>query len=155
MRTRARRDVDSWVLSGTKLWITNGGLADIAIVWARTDDGIRGFIVPTELPGFTSNCIQNKLSLRASVTSELVLDDCQQFEEELARAESTADLPEERRLVDAVKEGYLTYRASLGRRPEAGAESSGGGSRSAARESKQRTSARARSRREGAAFFRS
>jgi glutaryl-CoA dehydrogenase len=75
MRTRARRDGDDWVLSGSKMWITNGGIADVAIVWARTDDGVRGFIVPTDTPGFTALDIPRKLSLRASVTSELVLDD--------------------------------------------------------------------------------
>jgi glutaryl-CoA dehydrogenase len=75
MRTVARRDGDDWVLDGSKMWITNGGLAQVAIVWARTDDGIRGFIVPTDTPGFTTNDIHQKMSLRASVTSELVLDD--------------------------------------------------------------------------------
>ncbi len=75
MRTSARRDGDDWVLSGTKMWITNGSVADLAIVWARTDDGIRGFLVPTETPGFSANDVHRKLSLRASVTSELVLDE--------------------------------------------------------------------------------
>ncbi|HWC32381.1 MAG TPA: acyl-CoA dehydrogenase family protein, partial [Actinomycetota bacterium] len=75
MRTSARRDGDDWVLSGTKMWITNGGIADVAVVWARTDDGVRGFVVPTEAPGFSTNEIERKISLRASVTSELVLDD--------------------------------------------------------------------------------
>jgi len=75
MRTSARRDGSDWVLNGTKMWITNGGVADVAVVWARTDDGIRGFVVPTETPGFTANDIERKISLRASVTSELVLDD--------------------------------------------------------------------------------
>lgn len=74
MRTRARRDGSDWVLNGTKMWITNGNLADVATVWAHTDDGIRGFLVPTDTPGFTANAIHKKLSLRASVTSELVLD---------------------------------------------------------------------------------
>ena len=77
MRTRARRDGGDWVLNGTKMWITNGNLADVATVWAQTDDGsggIRGFLVPTDTPGFTANVIHKKLSLRASVTSELVLD---------------------------------------------------------------------------------
>ena len=74
MRTRARRDGSDWVLNGTKMWITNGNLADVATVWAQTDDGIRGFLVPTDTPGFTANAIHKKLSLRASVTSELVLD---------------------------------------------------------------------------------
>jgi glutaryl-CoA dehydrogenase len=75
MRTAARRHGDDWVLNGTKMWITNGNLADVAVVWARTDEGIRGFIVPTDTAGFTANVIHRKLSLRASVTSELVLDD--------------------------------------------------------------------------------
>jgi glutaryl-CoA dehydrogenase len=75
MRTHARRDGDDWVLNGTKMWITNGGVADVAVVWARTDDGIGGFLVPTDTPGFSTNDIHQKLSLRASVTSELVLDD--------------------------------------------------------------------------------
>jgi glutaryl-CoA dehydrogenase len=75
MRTTARRDGAGWVISGTKMWITNGGIADLAIVWAQTDDGIRGFLVPTDAPGFSTNDVHRKLSLRASVTSELVLDD--------------------------------------------------------------------------------
>jgi glutaryl-CoA dehydrogenase len=75
MRSSARRDGSDWVLSGTKMWITNGGIADLAIVWAQTDDDIRGFIVPTDSPGFSTKDIHRKLSLRASVTSELVLDD--------------------------------------------------------------------------------
>ncbi|HKN80534.1 MAG TPA: acyl-CoA dehydrogenase family protein, partial [Actinomycetota bacterium] len=75
MRSFARRDGDDWVLSGTKMWITNGSVADLAIVWARTDDGIRGFLVPTETPGFSANDVHRKLSLRASVTSELVLNE--------------------------------------------------------------------------------
>ncbi|BBY58804.1 acyl-CoA dehydrogenase family protein [Mycolicibacterium sarraceniae] len=77
MRTRARRDGSDWVLDGAKMWITNGNLADVATVWARTGDGdgdISGFLVPTDTPGFTANVIHKKLSLRASVTSELVLD---------------------------------------------------------------------------------
>ena len=75
MRTSARRDGDDWVLSGTKMWITNGSVADLAIVWARTDEGIRGFLVPTDTPGFSSSDVHRKLSLRASITSELVLED--------------------------------------------------------------------------------
>ncbi len=74
MRTVARRDGDDWVLNGTKMWITNGSVADVAVVWAQTDEGIRGFVVPTDTAGFTANTIHRKLSLRASVTSELVLD---------------------------------------------------------------------------------
>ncbi len=73
MRTSARRDGSDWVIDGTKMWITNGSIADVAIVWAQTGDGIRGFIVPTSAPGFTANEIHRKLSLRASITSELVL----------------------------------------------------------------------------------
>ncbi|NNC91531.1 MAG: acyl-CoA dehydrogenase [Acidimicrobiia bacterium] len=75
MRTAARRNGDDWVLNGTKMWITNGSIADVAVVWAGTDEGIRGFLVPTDTAGFTANDIHQKLSLRASVTSELVLDD--------------------------------------------------------------------------------
>jgi len=74
MRTSARRDGTDWVLTGTKMWITNGSVADVAVVWARTDDGIRGFVVPTDSPGFAAPLITRKMSLRASVTSELVLD---------------------------------------------------------------------------------
>ena len=76
MRTRARRDGGGgdWVINGTKMWITNGNLADVATVWAQTDEGIRGFLVPTNTPGFSANVIHKKLSLRASITSELVLD---------------------------------------------------------------------------------
>ncbi len=75
MRTRAVRDGDDWVLNGVKMWITNGTMAHIAIVWAVTDDGIRGFIVPTDTPGFQALHVKGKYSLRASDTAELVLDD--------------------------------------------------------------------------------
>ena len=75
MRTRAKRDGEDWVINGTKMWITNGSVADVAIVWAQTDDGIRGFVVPTDTPGFSAPKITKKLSLRASITSELVLED--------------------------------------------------------------------------------
>lgn len=76
MRTRARKDGDSYILSGTKMWITSGHLADIAIIWARDDeDTVRGFIVPTDTPGFSANPIKRKMSLRISETSELVLDE--------------------------------------------------------------------------------
>ncbi len=78
MRTRARRDTDSansdWILDGAKMWITNGAIADVAIVWAQADDGVRGFVVPTDSPGFSAPVIKHKMSLRASVTSELVLE---------------------------------------------------------------------------------
>jgi glutaryl-CoA dehydrogenase len=91
MRTRARQEPSGdWVLTGTKMWITNGSVADVAIVWARTDDGIRGFVVPTDAPGFSAPEIKRKLSLRASVTSELVLDD--------VRLPASAMLPEARGL---------------------------------------------------------
>jgi glutaryl-CoA dehydrogenase len=77
MRTSARRDGGDWVLNGTKMWITNGGIADLAVVWARTtDEGVRGFLVPAGTPGFSTRDIERKLSLRASVTSELHLEDC-------------------------------------------------------------------------------
>jgi len=78
MRTNAKRDGSDansdWILNGSKMWITNGSVADVAVVWAQTDDGIRGFIVPTSAPGFTANVIHKKMSLRASVTSELVFE---------------------------------------------------------------------------------
>lgn len=74
MRTSARRDGNDWILDGTKMWITNGTIADVAIVWARTDTGIQGFLVPTDTPGFSANLIHHKLSLRASLTAELVLN---------------------------------------------------------------------------------
>jgi glutaryl-CoA dehydrogenase len=74
MRTRAVRDGDDWVLDGSKMWITNGGIADVATVWAQTEDGIRGFLVPRGTPGFTTTDIKHKLSLRASITSSLALD---------------------------------------------------------------------------------
>ena len=76
MRTSARRDGDDWILDGTKLWITNGTIADVAVVWARTDEGIQGFLVETDTPGFSARDIPRKLSLRASYTSELSLADC-------------------------------------------------------------------------------
>jgi glutaryl-CoA dehydrogenase len=76
MRTFARRVGSDWVLDGTKMWITNGSIADLAIVWAQSDAGIRGFIVPRDARGFSATNIHKKLSLRASVTSELVLADC-------------------------------------------------------------------------------
>jgi glutaryl-CoA dehydrogenase len=76
MRTRAKRDGEDWVLNGTKMWITNGGIADVAVVWAQTEaDGVRGFVVPTDTKGFSTQDIHRKLSLRASVTSELSLED--------------------------------------------------------------------------------
>ncbi|QSI48271.1 acyl-CoA dehydrogenase family protein [Thermobispora bispora] len=75
MITTARRDGSDWILNGRKMWITNGSIADVAVVWARTEEGIRGFLVPAGTPGFSAPEIKHKLSLRASVTSELVLDD--------------------------------------------------------------------------------
>jgi glutaryl-CoA dehydrogenase len=75
MRTRATRDGGDWVLRGSKMWITNGSVADVAVVWARTDEGVRGFVVPTDTPGFGAHEIHRKMSLRASVTAELALDD--------------------------------------------------------------------------------
>ncbi|VVJ16666.1 Glutaryl-CoA dehydrogenase (EC [Amycolatopsis camponoti] len=90
MRTRAVRDGSDWVLSGTKMWITNGTVAGVAVVWAQTDDGIRGFVVPTSTPGFTANEVKHKLSLRASLTAELVLDG--------VRLPSSAAFPEVRGL---------------------------------------------------------
>lgn len=75
MRTNAKSDGDDWILNGSKMWITNGNVADVAVVWAQTDDGVRGFVVPTNSPGFGANVIHKKMSLRASVTSELVFTD--------------------------------------------------------------------------------
>ncbi|MGW0914365.1 acyl-CoA dehydrogenase family protein [Streptomyces sp. NPDC002784] len=75
MRTYAKRDGGDWVLTGRKMWITNGSVAGVAVVWAQTEDGIRGFVVPADSPGFSAPVIKHKLSLRASVTSELVLDE--------------------------------------------------------------------------------
>lgn len=75
MRTYAKRDGSDWVLTGRKMWITNGSVAGVAVVWAQTEDGIRGFVVPTDSPGFSAPEIKHKLSLRASVTSELVMDE--------------------------------------------------------------------------------
>ena len=74
MKTRARRDGTDWVLNGRKMWITNAPIADVAVVWAQTDDGVRGFLVPCDAPGFEAPAIGHKLSLRASVTGEIVLD---------------------------------------------------------------------------------
>ena len=91
MRTIARRDGSDWILNGTKMWITNGSGSDIAVVWARTDDGIRGFLVPRGTRGFTARTIGKKLSLRASVTSQLDFDD--------ARLPAAAVLPNARGLI--------------------------------------------------------
>ena len=90
MASRARRNGDGWVLTGTKMWITNAPVADIAVVWARGDDGVFGFLVPTDAPGVTVNEIRDKLSLRASVTGEIVLDE--------VRLPDSARLPEARGL---------------------------------------------------------
>jgi glutaryl-CoA dehydrogenase len=81
LKATARRDGYGWVLNGTKMWITNGGIADLAIVWARTDEDVRGFLVPSGTTGFTTRDIHRKLSLRASVTSELIFDDCRVSED--------------------------------------------------------------------------
>ncbi|GAB0102125.1 acyl-CoA dehydrogenase family protein [Nocardia sp. JMUB6875] len=94
MRTRARRDGDDWVLDGSKMWITNGSVADVAIVWAQSREGerdvIRGFVVPTDTPGFSAREMKHKLSLRASITAELSLDG--------VRLPADAQLPEARGL---------------------------------------------------------
>jgi glutaryl-CoA dehydrogenase len=76
MRTTAKKQGDKWVLNGEKRWITSGGVADVAVVWARTDDGIRGFLVERGTPGYSTRDIEGKFSLRASITSELVFEDC-------------------------------------------------------------------------------
>ncbi|TDC29021.1 acyl-CoA dehydrogenase family protein [Micromonospora sp. KC213] len=75
MATRARRDGDDWVLHGSKMWITNAPVADVAVIWARTDEGVRGFAVPMDTPGVAAREIRRKMSLRASLTGEIVLDD--------------------------------------------------------------------------------
>ena len=75
MRTRARRDGTDWILHGQKMWITNGSVADVAVVWAKTDEGTRGFVVPKGVKGFTTQDIHHKMSLRASITSELLFDE--------------------------------------------------------------------------------
>ncbi|MEL7451728.1 MAG: acyl-CoA dehydrogenase family protein, partial [Pseudomonadota bacterium] len=75
MKTLAKRDGDDWRISGSKMWITNAPIADMAVIWAMTDDGVRGFIVPTDAPGFDIQEIENKFSLRASLTGALFLDD--------------------------------------------------------------------------------
>jgi glutaryl-CoA dehydrogenase len=90
MRTQAKRDGADWILNGTKMWITNGSVADVAVVWARTPDGVRGFLVPSGTPGFSQNEVKHKLSLRASITSELVLQE--------VRLPDEAMLPEARGL---------------------------------------------------------
>jgi glutaryl-CoA dehydrogenase len=72
---RARRDGGGWILHGQKMWITNGSIADVAVIWAQTEEGVRGFLVPTSSEGFSTQAIHRKLSLRASVTSELLLDE--------------------------------------------------------------------------------
>ncbi|MBY6351880.1 acyl-CoA dehydrogenase family protein [Rhodococcoides corynebacterioides] len=90
MLTRARRDGDDWILDGRKMWITNGSVADVAVVWAKTEDGVNGFVVPTSTPGFSAPRIEHKMSLRASVTSELVLEG--------VRLPASAVLPEARGL---------------------------------------------------------
>jgi glutaryl-CoA dehydrogenase len=86
MRTRARRDGEDWILHGQKMWITNGSVAEVAVVWAQSDEGVKGFLVPKGTKGFTTQDIHKKLSLRASITSELLLDD--------VRLPASAVLPE-------------------------------------------------------------
>ena len=111
MRTRARRDGGDWLLNGAKMWITNGTIADVAVVWAQTDDGIRGFAVPTDTPGFSAHPIHRKLSLRASVTAELVLDG--------VRLPESAAFPDVRGLKGPLtlpQRGPLRHPVGLGRR---------------------------------------
>src|SRR3984957_20297709 len=81
MLSRARREGSDWVLDGEKTWITNGSIADVAVVWARAEEGIRGFLVEKGTPGFTSQEIHGKLSMRASVTSSLALQNCRVAED--------------------------------------------------------------------------
>ena len=112
MRTHARRDGSDWILNGAKMWITNGTIADVAIVWARTDDGeIRGFLVEKGMPGFSAPEIHKKISLRASVTSELVLQDVRVPDDERLPGGAHAARPA---LVP--QRGALRDRLGLGRR---------------------------------------
>jgi glutaryl-CoA dehydrogenase len=74
MRTHAKRNGADWIINGSKMWITNGNIADVAVIWAQSDEGIRGFCVPTNTPGFKATLIKHKLSLRASITSELIFE---------------------------------------------------------------------------------
>ncbi|MGJ6962767.1 acyl-CoA dehydrogenase family protein [Streptosporangium sp. G11] len=91
MRTHAKQDPSGdWILNGSKMWITNGSIADVAVVWAQTEEGVRGFVVPTDTPGFSAPEIHRKMSLRASVTSSLYFDD--------VRLPASAVLPEVRGL---------------------------------------------------------
>jgi glutaryl-CoA dehydrogenase len=90
MRTHAHRDGDDWILSGTKMWITNGSIADVAVVWARTDEGVRGFLVEKGMRGFSAPDVHHKISLRASITSELIMDE--------VRVPASSMLPEARGL---------------------------------------------------------
>ena len=114
MRTRARRDGTDWVLDGNKMWITNGSVADVAVVWAREDGDegrILGFVVPTDTAGFSAPEIKRKMSLRASVTSELVLDG--------VRLPASAQLPEAgglRRAAVVPQRGALRDRVRRARR---------------------------------------
>ena len=111
MRTTARRDGDGWVLNGAKQWITNGTLADVAVVWAQTEEGIRGFLVEKGTPGYTSSDQHGKFSLRASVTSELGFQDC--------RIPADAILPEDRgaqERPDVSEPGALRHRLGRPRR---------------------------------------
>ena len=108
MRRRARRDGDDWVITGTKRWIGLAGVADVAVVWARTDDGVRGFLVPTRHPGLHRHPIDGKLSMRASVQCDIVLDD--------VRVPASAQLPGRERPLRPVllpQRGALRHR--LGR----------------------------------------
>jgi glutaryl-CoA dehydrogenase len=86
MRSYAKRDGDDWILHGSKMWITNGSISDVAVVWARTDDGVRGFLVERGMPGYTTSDVHHKISLRASITSELSFDE--------VRLPASAQLPE-------------------------------------------------------------
>src|SRR6202035_2484121 len=93
MRTTARKTGDGWVLNGEKTWITNGTLADVAVVWARAEDGIRGFLVEKGTPGFSSSDIHGKWSMRASVTSSLAFTDCRVPDSALLPAASGLKAP--------------------------------------------------------------
>ena len=146
MRTRARRDGTDWILNGTKLWITNGSVADVAVVWAQTDDGVRGFVVPTGTPGFGANDIHKKLSLRASVTSELVLerrapaDRCGPARR--GRDAGTALVPQRGPFRDPLRRGRRGPRLLRGRPRLRGRPPPSSAGRSAASNSRSRSSSR-------------
>ena len=93
MKTHAKKDGDDWILSGSKMWITNGSIADVCVVWAMTDEGVKGFLVEKEMPGFNAQEIHNKFSLRASVTASLFFDNVRIFFVTCHKSISTPGIP--------------------------------------------------------------